>query len=212
MIQAYWPEFLSLALIHFMAVVAPGPDFVVTVRQSLKFGRLHGVITALGIGTGLSVHVLYTLLGVSALMHTSETLLLVAKLLGACYLVYLGVQLCRSKPAKGQMAVNGENASETEQQSLRRAFGIGFLTNATNPKATLFFLAVMTNVVGVDTPLAVQAFYGIWMCSVNAVWFMLVSLVFSAPKARNWFHHQMHIIERTLGVVLLAFAARLAFV
>ncbi|KDM92858.1 LysE family transporter [Photobacterium galatheae] len=217
MINAYWPEFLSLALIHFMAVVAPGPDFVVTVRQSLKFGRTHGVMTALGIGFGLGIHVLYTLLGVSALMHTSEWLLTAAKVLGAIYLVYLGVQLCRSKPAKHNESATATNTEEhpdtpIESQSLKRAFSIGFLTNATNPKATLFFLAVMTNVVSIDTPMTVQMFYGAWMCSVNALWFTLVSLVFSAEKARCWFQRQMHLIERSLGVVLIAFAARLAFV
>ncbi|GAB6260123.1 LysE family translocator [Photobacterium sp. R1] len=214
MINEYWPEFLSLALIHFMAVVAPGPDFVVTVRQSLKFGRSHGVMTALGIGCGLGIHVLYTLLGVSALMHTSEWLLIAAKVLGAIYLVYLGVQLCRSKPAKdNEPATDAANNPDTpaETQSLKRAFSIGFLTNATNPKATLFFLAVMTNVVSINTPIAVQMFYGAWMCSVNALWFMGVSVVFSAEKARFWFQRQMHLIERSLGVVLIAFAARLAF-
>ncbi|MDO6581179.1 LysE family transporter [Photobacterium sp. 2_MG-2023] len=211
MLSEYWPEFISLALIHFMAVVAPGPDFVMTVRQSLRFGRRHGIVTAFGIGAGLSVHVLYTLLGVSAIMHTSEWLLIAAKLLGAAYLVYLGVQLCRSKPATSD-APAVDATPESGHQTLRRAFGIGFLTNATNPKATLFFLAIITNVVSLDTPLTIQIFYGVWMCAITALWFVLVSLLFSAEKARLWFHRQMHIIERTLGVVLIAFAARLAFV
>ena len=59
----YLGEFLALATIHFLAVVAPGPDFAVTIRQSVRFGRWVGICTALGIGAGISVHVLYTLLG-----------------------------------------------------------------------------------------------------------------------------------------------------
>lgn len=59
----YLREFLALAAIHFLAVVAPGPDFAVTIRQSVRFGRHAGIGTAVGIGAGISVHVIYTLLG-----------------------------------------------------------------------------------------------------------------------------------------------------
>src|SRR5690625_7077812 len=86
----YLSEFISLALIHFLAVVAPGPDFAVTVRQSLVFGRRAGVLTAVGIGAGISVHVLYTLLGFGALMHTTPWLMRGAELIGSLYLLYLG--------------------------------------------------------------------------------------------------------------------------
>ncbi len=60
--QMYGHEFLTLALIHFMAVILPGPDFVITVRQSVRYGYLIGCLTAIGIGVGISVHVfsLYT--------------------------------------------------------------------------------------------------------------------------------------------------------
>src|SRR5699024_12723199 len=86
----YAAEFFSLALIHFLAVVAPGPDFAVTVRQSLVHGRRAGILTALGIGAGISVHVLYTLLGFSALMHRTPWLMSLSELIGRIYLLYLG--------------------------------------------------------------------------------------------------------------------------
>ena len=94
MFSNYLGEFLALATIHFSAVLAPGPDFAVTIRQSVRFGRWVGICTALGIGAGISVHVLYTLLGVGALMHTTPWLLTVAKVAGGAYILYLGCQLC----------------------------------------------------------------------------------------------------------------------
>ncbi|PAS97993.1 MAG: hypothetical protein BSR46_12785 [Candidatus Dactylopiibacterium carminicum] len=99
MLASYWHEFLGLALIHFLAVVAPGPDFAVTVRQSLRHGTRAGALTALGIGAGISVHVAYTLLGVSALMHTSAWALLAARIVGGLYLIYLGFNFLRARPA-----------------------------------------------------------------------------------------------------------------
>ncbi|WP_435037680.1 LysE family translocator [Pseudomonas neuropathica] len=208
MYSNYLGEFLALATIHFLAVVAPGPDFAVTIRQSVRFGRLVGICTALGIGTGISVHVLYTLLGVGALMHTTPWLLTVAKVIGGAYILYLGVSLLRSKP---KSALEGEKTSEEPvvEQTLFKAFSTGFLTNATNPKATLFFLAIFTTIISAETPLQIQAFYGLWMCFVNALWFVIVALFFSSSKVRLLFMRMGHWFERTMGVVLILFAGRL---
>ena len=67
----YLHEFLILALVHFLAVVAPGPDFAVVIQQSVSHGRKMGIVTALGIGAGISVHVLYTILGFGLLIKTN---------------------------------------------------------------------------------------------------------------------------------------------
>src|SRR5690625_3576441 len=93
--SAYAAEFFSLAIIHFLAVVAPGPDFAVTVQQSLAHGRRAGILTSLGIGAGISVHVLYTLIGFSALMHSTPWLMRLAELVGSIYLLYLGSHFIR---------------------------------------------------------------------------------------------------------------------
>ena len=208
----YTTEFLTLAVVHFLAVVAPGPDFAITVRQSVRYGRTVGMVTALGIGLGISLHVGYTLLGVGALLHTYPWLLTVASVLGAAYLVYLGVALIRShaRPAPGNTP---ESTAPTEADaalaSLPKAFALGFLTNATNPKATLFFMAIFTTLVQSTTPLEVQALYGLWMCCVNAAWFMLVAGLFTVVRVRETFLRIGHWLERFMGLVLLLFAVRL---
>ena len=208
MLSNYLGEFLALATIHFLAVVAPGPDFAVTIRQSVRFGRWTGICTALGIGAGISVHVLYTLLGVGALMHTIPWMLTLAKVIGGAYILYLGISLLRSQP---KSVLEGEKEADEPvvKQTLFKAFTTGFLTNATNPKATLFFLAIFTTLVSSTTPLAVQALYGVWMCCVNALWFVIVALFFSSNKVRLLFLRMGHWFERTMGVILILFAGRL---
>lgn len=202
-------EFLPLALIHFLAVVAPGPDFAVTVRQSLVFGRRAGIYTAIGIGAGISVHVLYTLLGFGALMHSTAWLMRVAELLGSFYLLYLGGLFIRHA---GAAAANGHSLpahAALSRQTAARSFTIGFLTNATNPKATLFFLAVFTTIVSSQTPMLIQAAYGLWMCLINALWFVVVSLLFTQASWRTKFLQSSALIERLIGVLLIVFALRL---
>lgn len=134
--QLYGHEFLTLALIHFMAVILPGPDFVITVRQSVRYGYLIGCLTAIGIGVGISVHVFYTLVGIGFLIQQSEWLMSLIRTAGAAYLVYLGWQCLRSQP-NTNIEINGSVDSDTP--SLFKAFTMGFLTNALNPKATIFF-------------------------------------------------------------------------
>ncbi|MFC3939301.1 LysE family translocator [Pseudomonas gingeri NCPPB 3146 = LMG 5327] len=209
MYSQYLHEFIALATIHFLAVVAPGPDFAVTIRQSVRFGRMVGLFTAVGIGAGISVHVLYTLLGVGALMNSAPWLLNVAKVIGAGYILYLGINLLRSKPQAARPDIAAQQADNAPRQGLLKAFSTGFLTNATNPKATLFFLAIFTTVVSASTPLKIQALYGLWMCSINALWFILVSLLFSSERVRQAFLKMGHWFERSMGVVLILFAGRL---
>ncbi|WP_269525188.1 LysE family translocator [Acinetobacter baumannii] len=204
--QLYGHEFLTLALIHFMAVILPGPDFVITVRQSVRYGYLIGCLTAIGIGVGISVHVFYTLVGIGFLIQQSEWFMSLIRTAGAAYLVYLGWQCLRSQP-NTTIEINGQAGSDTP--SLFKAFTMGFLTNALNPKATIFFLAIFTTIVSTTTPMKVQVFYGIWMCMVNAIWFMVVSVLFAQPIVRKRFLEFGVYFERVMGLLLIGIALRL---
>ncbi|MCL1960518.1 MAG: LysE family transporter [Desulfovibrionaceae bacterium] len=208
MATSYLTEFIGLAAVHFLAVVSPGPDFAVIVSQSVRNGRRTGLFTALGIGCSISVHVAYTLLGMGALMHASDTWALAARVLGGAYLLYLAIHLLRAKPASPQTDTSVSAVAQTPP-SAGKAFTTGFLTNATNPKATLFFLAIFTTLVSSNTPLPVQALYGAWMCAATAGWFALVSLLFSQARVRAGFVRIGHWFERLMGVILAVFAARL---
>jgi len=200
-------EFLALALVHFFIVVSPGPDFAVTLRQSIYHGRKAGLMTALGIGAGISVHVVYTLAGVTALMQATPWLMDTAKYIGAAYLIWLGIQFLRSKGASA--AITPESPDTRPVQTAGKAFWMGFLTNATNPKAMLFFLAMFTTLVSPSTPVTVKLFYGVWMCGVNAAWFMVVSVLFSHQRIRERFLAHSRLFDNVIGTVLLLFAGRL---
>ena len=200
-------EFLALALVHFFIVVPPGPDFAVTLRQSIYHGRKAGLMTALGIGAGISVHVVYTLAGVTALMQATPWLMDTAKYIGAAYLIWLGIQFLCSKGASA--AIAPESPDSAPAQTAGKAFWMGFLTNATNPKAMLFFLAMFTTLVSPSTPVTVKLFYGVWMCGVNAAWFMAVSVLFSHQRIRERFLAHSRLFDNVIGTILLLFAGRL---
>ncbi|MEL0630437.1 LysE family translocator [Psychromonas aquatilis] len=201
----YLHEFLALTIIHLLAVMSPGPDFAIILRQSISFGRKTAILTSFGIGAGIAVHVGYTLLGIGLLISQSPTLMMVAKLIGAAYISYLGVNLLRSQPSTAGNNIRIDNNPKHQ----KKAFMMGFMTNVFNPKVTLFFLAIFTTVVSANTPIFVQSFYGLWIIVTSIAWFSLVSFLFSKPVVRQKFLKNGHWFERVMGVILLIFAIKL---
>ncbi|BAU76445.1 LysE family translocator [Metapseudomonas furukawaii] len=204
----YWTEFLTVALIHLLAVASPGPDFAIVVRESVAHGRRAGTWTALGVGTGIFVHVAYSLLGIGLIVSQSIMLFNALKWAAAAYLLYIGVKALRARPAD---PVAAEAALMAGDRSSRGAFVTGFVTNGLNPKATLFFLSLFTVVIDPHTPLAVQAGYGVYLAFATALWFSLVALLFSQRRVRAGFARMGHWFDRLMGAVLVGLGIKLAF-
>lgn len=203
---AYWQEFIAIAVAHLFAVASPGPDFAVIMRQCVTAGTRAGVWTAMGVGAGIFLHVSYCILGVALLLSRSQTLFAVTKLLGAAYLFYLGVQAFRA--SMQEQAVAGV-ASEEISVRPWRAFGLGFLTNGLNPKATLFFLALFSVVIDAATPLSVQLLYGLYLGLATFAWFAGLSLLLGRPAVRAFLLRAGVWFERGMGLVLILLAARI---
>lgn len=200
----YWPEFLTVALVHFLAVASPGPDFAVVLRQAITQSRRNALLTAVGVGLGILVHVTYSLLGIGLLIQQSVMLFNVLKVIGALYLTWIAIQCLRSRP--GSIQVSTEKGPA---QSAGKAFRLGFLTNTLNPKATLFFVSLFSVVISPGTPLDVQAFYGAYMAVATGAWFALVALFFTLPQVRRIFARFGHWLDRLMGGILVALAGRL---
>lgn len=202
-------EFTTLAVLHALAVISPGPDFAIVLRQSVVHGRRVALATSAGIGSGIVVHVLYSVLGLGLLLRTSPRVLEVIQIVGAAYLLWLGIQSLRARP-RSDVAAESSPQADASGGGVRRAFITGFLTNATNVKATWFFLSVFTVVVSPQTPRWLQGAYGAWMAVTTTLWFSLVSFGFSQPAVRRAFLRRGHWFDRAMGVVLIALAVRLA--
>lgn len=208
MTHSYWSEFLTIVVAHALAVASPGPDFALVLRQSLAHGRRTALWSSVGIGCGISVHIIYCLLGLGYFLKNSPEALTVVKYLGAAYLTYVGVQALRTKARTGDLDLAGNGPIAPTS---RAAWTTGFLVNVLNPKAALFFISLFPLAVSVTTPKLIQAGYGLWMTVATAGWFCFVSVVFTQQEVRRKFLRHGHWIDRALGVVFLAFAVSLAF-
>lgn len=203
----YWTEFLTVALVHLLAVASPGPDFAIVLRESVSNGRHAGIWTALGVGSGILLHVGYCLLGIGLIVSQSIVLFNLLKWLAAAYLIYIGIRALQARPADPASAELAPLAA----RSPRTAFVRGFVTNGLNPKATLFFLSLFTLVISPQTPLLVQAGYGLYLALATAVWFCAVALLFSQARVRRGFVRLGHWFDRLMGAVLVGLGIKVAF-
>ena len=189
--------------------ITPGPDMLYIIGRSTVQGLRAGVVAALGVGAGIFIHIAATALGLSAILAASAGALTVIKLLGAAYLVYVGISLLRSSSAPFDSAA----ATRLAPASLRSVFMQGFLTNVLNPKVALFFLAFLPQFVASDATNQPLAFFFLGLVfNVNGtLWNVFVA--WSAARlsaglrqradALKWFN-------RCVGGIFVALGIRLA--
>jgi len=182
----YWIELASIMAIFSFAIVAPGADTAMVMRQAIVHGRKAAVLTSIGIGVSLMFHVSYTILGLGLIISQSILLFGLLKWLGVAYLVYIGVQSLRAGTVTLDAGVASDQPKAAPQTAFR-GFALGFLANALNPKPVFFFLSVFSAVVSHETPAAVKFGYGLVMASCLIAWFVGVSFFLTMPRMRAAF-------------------------
>lgn len=203
--MSFYAQLLTITIIQLLAIMSPGPDFAIICRNSLVYSRRTGLYSALGISLGIIVHVTYTLVGIGLIISRSIVLFSAIKFLGAAYLIYIGYKSLKAKP-------NGKIDSIKSKQDLSRlqAIKIGFITNILNPKVTLFFFSLFTQVISPTTPASLRALYGLQMFVFTLGWFSLLAVIISHPVIKNRFLSVSHYIEKTMGVILIALGVKVA--
>lgn len=199
---------LLISSIHLLAAASPGPDFVLVSQQTLTQGKKAGLLCSVGIALGLSIHIIYSALGLAAVIASSETALWIIKLLGGCYLLYLGMKGIKAKASLDIGNIN-KNMLKADQKSVLKNIGLGFLCNALNPKAPIYFVALFTLVLSPDTSLLHLCIYGLWMMMIQLLWFSCVTLLLSRPRVSRTFQKLGHWLDRILGVAMIVMGIKI---
>jgi RhtB (resistance to homoserine/threonine) family protein len=203
-------EYLALigtvTVINMLGAISPGPDFIVTVRHSLRYSRRSGIFTGLGIALGLLVHITYCAAGVGLIISQSAVLFSIMKVLGACYLMYLGIHSITSKESK--IAITDEK--QTKDLNAFSSFRTGFLTNLLNPKATLFFLSLFTFVIHPNTPLWVILVCAVIVFLTALIWFSTVAIFLTKQSVQKAFLKFERPINFILGGILIYLGIQVA--
>ena len=203
-----WPDILTFAFVATLLVISPGPNGVLIAKTVPTSGRNAGLANVAGFLAAFYLHGALAVLGISVILMQSAVAFSIVKYLGAAYLCWIGVKALMS-------AFKGEKAEAVtpakRQRTLLKAFGEGFLTNALNPKVSMFYLAAFPQFITLGETSAAASFMLVVIHSlINAVWFAAMVLLLDrfVSVARNGQFQRW--LKGITGVVFIGFGAKLA--
>jgi RhtB (resistance to homoserine/threonine) family protein len=195
----------TVTIVHLLALISPGPDFIVACRNAIQYSRKIGIWTAVGFGIGVCVHMSYAFFGLTWVISQSNFLLSSVKYLGAVYLIYLGISSLFLKNIKIKLTTD----QNSDQIKWYTATKMGLLTNLLNPKASLFFLSLFTLVIGPEINPTVMTILTLILVSTTVLWFSLVAIFLTHQKMRNLFENNQKQINTFFGVILIVIGIRI---
>ena len=198
-------ELLTLATIgsiQLLAVISPGPSFLITARTAVASSRLDGVKVALGLGAGTVIWSTAALLGLKAVFQAVPILFMAMKIGGALFLLWIAYQIFRH-------AATPLDLDKPEGSSRRSPFMQGFFCQIANPKVAVFFGSIFIALLPAQVPVWMVVAL-IAMVSLNEVWwYSAVSLFFGAGPVRNFYLKAKKWIDRVTGLFLGALGFKL---
>ena len=200
--MAHLAAFFGVALV---VIVTPGQDTALTIRNTLAGGRRSGVATAVGVATGQCAWTLLTSLGLAALLLASAPAFLALRVVGALYLVWLGIHSLLD-------AVRGMREARVASPRLtaRTAYRRGLLSNLGNPKMALFFTSLLPQFAPRDASFVQLAGLGLLFCVSTLLWLSGYALVVARLGDILRRSRLRRALDAVTGTVLVAFVARLA--
>ena len=190
-----------------LLALTPGQDTFYILGRSIAEGTRSGVASAMGIITGSLIHTAMAALGLSAVLATSASAFTTVKVLGAAYLIYLGLRMLATASV-GETVTN-----QFSNTGALRSFRDGIVSNVLNPKVALFFLALMPQFIAPDSNTKVAAFItlGLTFVAIGSVWCLILAI--AAGKLRSFFVHHprgLRTISQVAGCVFVLLGLRLA--
>ncbi|WP_436855162.1 LysE family translocator [Staphylococcus caeli] len=179
--------------------VTPGIDTMFILSRSISQGRNAGVYSVLGISAGCLVHTLLAAIGLSALLQTSVLLFTIVKIIGAIYLVFLGIQMLLSKSSRLDIV-------KVDKVSNRKLFMQGMITNVTNPKVALFYISFVPQFISSDNHFGPVPFLilGVIFTLVGAIW-DLITVIFSSALTTKLRNNKLvePILNKITGIIFI---------
>ena len=184
---------LFVAGIAALGMLSPGPDFFLVIKNAARYPRLAAMMTAFGVICGVATHMSYCVAGLAVVITTTPWLFNLLKYAGAVYLVWIGIQALLSR---GGGKMNVSNLPQ-QQVSLKSAFA-------------LFFLAVFTQVLQIDSGLADKLWYAGIILGLSVIWWPLLVFLIQSGPVRRGLEKTQKIVDKLLGGMLIALGIKVA--
>jgi threonine/homoserine/homoserine lactone efflux protein len=203
MADTHWALFVAASL---LLIATPGQDMILVMSRSVAQGVAAGVATAAGVSVGLVGHTVLATLGLGALLRTSEWLFVALKLIGAAYLVWLGVQLWRTRSTELALSAGAP-------RSIARSFADGALSNLSNPKIAIFYFAFLPQFVPTQAEHPTLSVFTLGLAFAALTFVVKGPVALGAGLLSAWLRARPAVLaamHRASGAVLIALGIKLA--
>ncbi|MCB2382470.1 LysE family transporter [Shewanella sp. SR1] len=218
---------LTLAVIHSVALISPGPDFAIMVKIATQQSRSTAIAAAVGISIAILAHTILSLTGVSLLIKSSHTLYLLVQIVGASYLAWMGFGALRAGLAilakrKASASTNaGTNVDALSADvegtasiagglggamSQKQGFLTGLYTNLLNPKALVFFLTLFSALITPSVTTSTKIASAVLLLSLSLAWFGFWAVMLSKAQVQLKLQRLTPIIDAIIGVIFMSVA------
>lgn len=207
--------YLSLFIVHFMAVAIPGPSFFFITQTAFKYGKRNALVATLGATLGVTVWITMALAGLIVLLRHNALLHMLLTLAGSLYLLWMAQSMIRSGWASirsqhrddlrvaDEPDMLQEDRGLTHPPALWRSMGKAIVVELSNPKSMIYFSSVLSSFLSPDLALGDMVGVGVMMAVVMPLWFVPVSLLFSTAKARALYYRKAYIVDMGAGVIFM---------
>lgn len=199
---------LYVLVIDFLAIMSPGPDFFMILKNSLSYSRREGVFTALGITVGSGILFSLSLFGVGVIVAQSKVLFTIIKIAGALYLLYLAVMSIMAKVSIHEPQLLDKTNNKTNDFA---SFKMGLICNMTNPKAMMFMVSLSSYVTTHGNVKLDSMAIIIGSMILTQAWFSSISGIFGSLKVRKVFYRKQRIVNIIFAMVLVYVASKILF-
>ena len=204
-------NFAAFLGVSLFVIMSPGPDTALTIRNTLVGGRAGGIATAVGVVTGLATWTVASSAGLAALLVASQPLFLAVRLVGAAYLVFLGIQALRSAVFTKRDPGEPVRAGSTTRLRRSVAYRQGLLSNLSNPKIVVFFLSLLPQFIERgQASLTRMLLLGLIFCTITVSWLTLYAVVVARVGDFLRRDRVRRGLEATTGLALVGLGLKLA--
>lgn len=197
---------VALAIgVYALAVMSPGPSFLLVARTGLARSRRAGLLTALGIASGSLVYAVATLFGLTLVLIYVPALAVAVQIAGGLYLAWLGLRMILTRGTEPSAAASGPMPAGEGWRAYRQ----GLVTNLANPKVAAFFVGLFATVISPEMGYWARIAVLAGVTAVDVAWHVMLATVFSATHAQRVYRRFGRWIDRAFGALLIAVGARL---
>lgn len=202
------PVVLTVVSAHFLALLSPGPDFMLIVKSGIKNGSRNALGLALGISCANGVYIALCIFGLGESLTQSIVLLRILKAFGGFFLLFLAIAALKSRKEEYDKIMEIRSVAGS-RGTFSKEFLTGFISGITNPKNLIFYLSLFTMILTGGVGQGLKIALGIWMTALVFFWDSMILLVLSRESIRKVFSGMAFYIDKCAGIVIGVLAVKL---